>query len=221
MPTLSLQMKLYAISGLGADKRVFKYLKLSCELVVINWIEPKEAETIQHYATRLAKQVDTKEKYGILGVSFGGLVAVEMSKQLNPALTVLVSSAETKYELRSAYRLLGKSQLITIIPKTLLNPPRIIANWLFGTKEKELLNQILNDTDWRFAKWAVNELLRWDNQEKVSNQLLKISGTSDKLIPPSDENNLKLVHNGEHLMIIDKAESISQLINNELITLDN
>lgn len=221
MPTLPLKMKLYAISGLGADKSVFKYLKLNCELIFINWIEPSEGETIQYYAARLAQQIDTKEKYGILGVSFGGLVAVEMSKQLNPILTILVSSAETRYELRSVYRLLGKSQLITIIPKTFLNPPRVIANWLFGTKEKELLNRILNDTDWYFAKWAINELLRWDNQEKVSNQLLKISGTSDKLIPPCRDSDLKLVHNGEHLMIIDQAAVISQLINNELITLDN
>ena len=40
------------------------------------------------YAKRMAGKINTEEEFGILGVSFGGLVAVEMSKILKPKMTV-------------------------------------------------------------------------------------------------------------------------------------
>ena len=65
-------MKIYGISGLGADQRVFKYLKLDCEFIPIDWITPLKRESIENYALRLAQVIDTNEAFGILGVSFGG-----------------------------------------------------------------------------------------------------------------------------------------------------
>ena len=206
-------MKLYGISGLGADKRVFQYLTLDCELIPIEWIPPREREPIEDYSTRLAKAIDVNERFGILGVSFGGLVAVEISKKLNPALTILISSVETSKELRSIYRSFGKSKLLQFLPQKLFNPPRIIANWFFGAKEKKLLKEILEDTDLRFAKWAINELLNWKNTEKLTNRILKIAGTNDKLIPPQEGNGIRLIEGGEHFMIVDRAAEISRMIN--------
>lgn len=209
-------MKVYAISGLGADKRVFQYLNLNCELIPIEWIKPEKGESIESYSLRLSKNIDTSEKFGILGVSFGGLVAVEMSKNLNPKLTILISSVEQRNELRSIYRIFGKLSLAKLIPKKLFDPPRFIANWLFKTKEKELLNQILNDTDLSFTKWAVNELINWENTTKLKNRTLKIEGSHDKLIPPQKGANSYLIANGEHLMIVDRASEISAIINEEI-----
>ena len=206
-------MKLYAISGLGADQRVFQYLTLNCELIPLEWIEPKRRESIKEYAIRLSERIDVKEEFGILGVSFGGLVAVEISKWLNPKLTILISSAETKNELRRSYRLIGKIRVLKIMPKNLFNPPRFMANWIFGAKNQTLLKEILNDTDLKFAKWAVNELVNWNNNEQLSNDLLKIGGTNDKLIPPKGRNRISLISGGTHFMIVDRANEISQLIN--------
>ena len=209
-------MKLYGISGLGADKRVFQNLTLNCEFIPIDWIDPKEKESIEDYANRLSKKIDTKEKFGILGVSFGGLIAVEISKKLNPELTILISSAETKNELRRIYRLFGKTNILKLIPEKLFDPPRFIANWIFGAKEKNLLKQILDDTDLRFAKWAVNELANWKNNTELSNRILKIAGTKDKLIPPKKNRNQILIEKGEHFMIVDKSVQVSQIINKEI-----
>lgn len=204
-------MKLYGISGLGADKRVFEYLDLDCKLIPIEWIEPLKNETIESYSIRISKSINREEDFGIMGVSFGGLVAVEISKRLNPKLTILISSAETKLELRLIYRIIGKTKLLKLIPQFLFDPPRIIADWIFGAVNKKLLNQILNDTDLFFAKWAVNQLTNWSNIEKLSNPVLKIGGTHDKLIPPNK--NQRLIEKGEHFMIVDRAYEISQIIN--------
>ncbi|MEL6833094.1 MAG: alpha/beta hydrolase [Bacteroidota bacterium] len=207
-------MKIYAISGLGADERVFSYLELQGELIALQWLKPRTNEPLESYALRMAEKVNQAEPFALLGVSFGGLVAVEMSKVLQPNLTILISSVETKDELSTVYRLLGKTKLVKWIPYPLFDPPRMLASWVFGAKRKALLNEILNDTDLKFAKWAVNALLTWQNTTKLTTPLLKIGGTNDKLLPP--QGNTILIENGAHFMIVDRAEEISQIINERL-----
>ncbi len=209
-------MKLFGISGLGADKRVFEYLSLESELIPMEWIKPEKRESIENYAKRLAfeYELDKEEEFGLLGVSFGGLVATEISKLLNPKLTVLVSSAATRDELGSLIKLAGRSQVIELIPKQLLNPPKKIAHFMFGTTRKELLNSILDETDLGFAKWAITELLNWKNEVKIEN-MIKIGGTNDKILPPKDEKTI-LIEKGEHFMIVDRAHEISKIINERI-----
>ncbi|AEL23841.1 alpha/beta hydrolase [Cyclobacterium marinum] len=208
-------MKIYGISGLGADKRVFNFLKLNHTLIPIEWIKPYKREPLQDYSARLSKIIDPKSDFVLIGVSFGGLVAVEISKILNPCLTILISSVETKIELRPIYRGFGKLNIIKKIPAKLFDPPRYIASSLFGTANKELLNDILEDTDLQFAKWAVNELVNWDNQNQVEN-LIRIHGTKDKLIPWRGLGKVELIEDGEHFMIVDRAEEISKFINEKI-----
>ncbi|MEM8524959.1 MAG: alpha/beta hydrolase [Bacteroidota bacterium] len=212
-------MTIYGISGLGADERVFEYLELDDELIPIRWIKPNRKESLANYAKRLAQKINQEEPYGILGVSFGGIVAVEISKYLNPQITILISSAETKHELRMVYRLVGKLSVIPLLPTFLFDPPRKLASFLFGTQKRNLLNAILDDTDLNFAKWAINQLTLWNNEETLNN-CLKISGKSDKLIPPNIDDKTVLIDEGEHFMIVDKAKEIGEIINQKLRTIN-
>jgi len=205
-------MKIYGISGLGADERVFKYLNLKHEIIPLAWIKHDKNESLEHYAKRLAAKIDTNEDFGVLGVSFGGLVAVEISKILNPKVTILISSVETKNELSFLIKGLGKMNVVKYLPSKIFNPPKKIAHFLFGTDNKELLNKILDDTDLDFTKWAINELLNWKNTTPLSS-IIKISGTNDKLLPPTKADNTILIEKGEHFMIVDKAKEISEVIN--------
>lgn len=206
-------MKIFAISGLGADKRVFKYLKLDCEIIVIEWISPLKGERIEDYTKRLIDNYKISKKDCILGVSFGGLIAVELSKLIKLKCTILISSVETKNDLRFIYKLFEKTGIIKLIPISLLNPPKIIANYVFGAKNKELLHEILDDTDLNFAKWAINELIGWKNIQKAE-ICLKINGNKDKLIPIKQNEASVIIKNGEHFMIVDKSDEISDTINN-------
>ena len=90
-----------------------------------------------------------------------------------------------------------------------------MAKILFGTKKVALLNEILNDADLKFTKWAVQELSSWKNEQKVE-KVLKIVGTKDKLIPLKNEENIQLIEGGGHLMIIDNADEVSQIINQKI-----
>ncbi|WP_158973531.1 alpha/beta hydrolase [Cellulophaga sp. L1A9] len=214
-------MKIYGISGLGADKRVFRYLTLEHELIPVDWIKPKKNETLIGYSKRLIEEyeIGNEAEFGILGVSFGGLIATEISKLTKPKLTILISSVETRTELSGIIKLAGKSKLIDLIPEKLLNPPKAAAHFMFGTENKELLNSILDDTDLNFTKWAIRELMNWSNESRLNN-LIKIGGTKDKLLPPKGENTI-LVENGAHFMIVDKAKEVSDIINDRIKTYYN
>ena len=211
-------MKIFGISGLGADKRVFKYLTLEHELIPVDWIKPKPKEPIVEYSKRLIKEyeIGNTSDFGILGVSFGGLIATEISKLTKPKFTILISSVETRTELSGIIKIAGKSKLIELIPEKLLNPPKVIAHFMFGTENKELLNSILADTDLNFTKWAIRELMNWENKTHLPN-LIKIGGTKDKLLPPKGDNTI-LIEKGEHFMIVDKAKEISNIINERIKT---
>lgn len=206
-------MNIYGISGLGADKRVFERLSLDHDIIPIDWIEPLPNESIEAYSNRLKDVIDQSKPFVLIGVSFGGLIAIEISKITNPSLTILISSAQTKHDLRWVYRRFGKSKIIPFIPSKLFDMPHGLASFLFGTSEKKLLSNILDDTDQRFTKWAINELTNWKNDTKLNN-VITISGTKDKLIPPTHVDHL--IEGGEHFMIVDRANEISEIIIHEI-----
>lgn len=208
-------MKVYTISGLGADERVFSQLKLNYEVVHIKWVKPIDNEPIADYARRLSKKINENEDFALIGVSFGGLIAVELSKILSPKITILISSASTKYELRPIYHLIGRCSFLKRFPTSIFNLPTSLAFYLFGAKNKSLLQKILNDSDSYFTKWAILQLLNWQQTERIEN-IYQIHGTNDKLIPSRGNSHIHYIHLGEHFMIVDKAQEISLLINIKL-----
>ncbi|MTI33587.1 thioesterase domain-containing protein [Xanthovirga aplysinae] len=213
-------MKIYAISGLGADERVFQYLDLKYEIIPIQWITPKSNESLAAYAHRLSEQIDQSKPYYLLGVSFGGMLATEMTKFLNPECCILISSAERSTDLPSFSKFLNPIKILNWIPSNFLKLPKPLMYWLFGTENKQLLGQILDDTDLDFVKWALIQILQWDKKEYFSNTL-KIHGTSDKVIPVKNKTKTQLIPQGGHFMIIDKAKEISTLINEKLSSRKN
>jgi hypothetical protein len=155
--------------------------------------------------------MDQETNYGVIGVSFGGLIATEISKLTQPRFTILISSVATRSELNGIIKIAGKLNLIDLVPVKLLRPPKKIAEFLFGAENKMLLHSILKDTDLTFVKWAIRELTMWRNQFQLNN-LIKIEGTKDKILPPKGDNTI-LIDKGEHFMIVDRAKEISDLIN--------
>ena len=138
-----------------------------------------------------------------------------MNKFLKPELTILISSAETKNEIRLMFRFFGKLNLIKIIPAKLFKPPVWLLSYFFGTRKTKLLKNILDDTDLPFAKWAVKELVNWENVSRIEN-VIKIHGSKDRLIPVRGERKMEIIKDGGHFMIVDKADEISNIINSKM-----
>ena len=206
---------IYLISGLGANERIFKHLNLG-ELtpIFIKWIEPKNNELIQDYALRLSEQITT-EKPIILGVSFGGMLAIEIAKLIDYQQIVIISSAKNIKEIPFYYRLIGQLKGHKLIPIKLFKWTNPLTYWFFGmhTKsEKELLKSILNDTDKTFLKWAINAIINWKNKEIINN-LVHIHGDLDRVLPIKNKKEIDLIiPNGGHLMVFNKADLINKIL---------
>ncbi len=145
-------MNLYFISGLGADNRIFQNLVLPevFKIYYIEWVTVSENESMESYCRRLSSQINTQEPFSLVGLSFGGVIAIELSKFLSPVQTVLISSFCFKKEVPWYYILLGESRIYKILPPRFLLKPNNMAFRLFGAYKPEiktLLKHILEDTD--------------------------------------------------------------------------
>ncbi len=103
-------MKVYFISGIGADYRLFTHLRLpkGYEASYIHWIPPFKKEKLKDYAFRLTQQIDTSETFVLAGLSLGGIMSVEIAKRLAPLCTILISSIPVSSQLPRLYRLAGR-----------------------------------------------------------------------------------------------------------------
>jgi pimeloyl-ACP methyl ester carboxylesterase len=204
----------YLIPGLGADERVFQFLRLQGEVQVLHWLAPQNPqETLPHYAVRLAAGVPENQPCWLVGVSFGGVLALEIAQMRPLARVVLISSFTGPKELPWLGRLARATGLHRLVPASLL--PRLprVAQWFFGVKngrEYQLLRQILHDTDPHFTKWAIAQLLAWTG--RPAPLAIRIHGTDDRLLPAGAAHSQYHLPGG-HLIIISQAREISRLLN--------
>ena len=205
---------IYIFSGLGTDERVFQKLDFTgLTITFIHWAIPQERETIEDYSTRLLSQIKIT-KPTLIGLSFGGIIAVEVAKQIDTEKVILIASAKTKTEIPFYYRLAGQIKIHRLLPTTLLKKSNFITNWFFGvssTFDKELLKTILKETDTTFLTWAIDKIVGWTNQTELKN-LKHIHGTADRILPIRFINCNFKVNNGGHFMTLNKANELTKLI---------
>lgn len=80
--------KVYILSGLGADERVFKYLDFKdLDITFVQWIKPKPHEKLMDYVERLREQIKQDNPI-LIGLSFGGIVAAELAKIIRSLLSL-------------------------------------------------------------------------------------------------------------------------------------
>ena len=203
---------IYFLSGLGADRRVFEYLKLEgFDLNHIEWVRPMEPESIQSYAARLCAQIKTPRPI-LIGVSFGGMMAIEIAKLIDVEKVVVISSAKSTVNIPRLNKL-GKTKIHRLIPASFLKFPNEVMYWFFGVsnkKDKRILRNIIIDSDERFVAWALDKLLTWSNTI-VSENVISIHGSRDRLIPLTTAD--FVIPDGGHLMIMSHHQEVSAVIN--------
>lgn len=213
--------KVYILSGLGVDKRVFNNFKFDgLDVEYIDWIPPTKKESLSAYARRLANHIQHKEPI-LIGLSFGGMVAMEIVKIIEVKKVILIASAKNKYELPFYFRIIGKIGLNKVIPAKLLKSSNYITNWFFGAQTKEeklLLKSILHDTNPVFLKWTINEIINWDNTVAPVNTI-HIHGNSDRILPISYTKADYCINQGGHFMTINKSKEIEEIIQHIIINL--
>lgn len=213
-------MKVYFISGLGANEKVFKKIQLpkNFDSIYLHWIEPLDNETLESYAKRLAQKIDTKEEFILIGLSLGGMIAIEISKLLQPLQTILISSAKNKHELSKTALILGKLRLHRILPEKILHSINFFTSKIIGLQSKEdeaLAKEMVVDTSPLFFRWACEQIIQWKN-DFIPENMMRLHGTADNIIPFPKDKNVIPIKGGTHFMVFNKANEINKILQNEL-----
>ena len=206
----------YFIPGLGADRRLFKGLRRQgWEFEVLEFMAPEKDETLESYGKRMAQRIDDSEPFLLGGVSLGGMVSMEACKHVRPEHVILISSVKNRRELPfyfKAFRYLPVQKALPahwfklIAPK---NPFPMAAD------DRAILEGMRRDMDFEFVKWAVNAVVNWRNKE-VPENLIHIHGTRDLMFPPVLLGEHTKLKKGSHVMVLDRAEDLYQMLLDEL-----
>ena len=213
-----MKQDLYLFSGLGADKRIFQKLDLSGFSVnYIEWKIPLKNETIEHYASRLLSQITTP-KPTLIGLSFGGIMAIEVAKLIETEKVILISSIKSGNEVPFYYRWMAHTGIHKHIPSRFIKSTNFITNWLFGTVtpfDQQLLKEILGGTNPVFFRWALDRIVHWKNKTLPKN-LIHIHGTGDRILPIRFSGSDIVVKKGGHFMTLNKSDEINRILRLQL-----
>lgn len=213
-------MIVYFISGLGADERAFRYLRLGeVEKRFVRWLAPEKNESLRQYSSRLIEQIDTTQPVTLVGLSFGGIVALEMASIIKCDRVFLISSVKRPQELSGFLRLLRRARLYRLLPFGWVKPLaiRLAPFWFDAVSERHraLLKNIINETDNRFAQWAINTIMRWPGNSPNA-PVIHIHGTHDRVFPARYLGDNIPIEGGGHFMIVTHAKQISKLLQKHL-----
>ena len=210
---------IYCISGLAADHRLFGNLSIpGYHLVPLPWVPNTREDNMSRYAQKMIKGI-TNERAIIIGLSFGGMLALEIAKQHPDWKIFIISSAKTSAELGYNSSLLRWVSDKELVPAVLFNIPHFLSLYRLGahtTAEKKLLRAVIRDGDPAFTRWSINTLLNWNNQVYTDN-ITHIHGSNDKVILSANVQPDHWIEGGSHIMIYNRAAEVSKIISDCLV----
>ena len=199
---------LYLMPGMAANPSIFEHIKLPSEeftVHTLSWILPEKNESLSSYAKRMAANI-THDNPALLGVSFGGILVQEIAKHIAVSTLIIVSSVKSKEELPRRMKLSRKLKLYKALPAKLIEDIDVLAKYAFGETVKNrmaLYQKYLSMNDRRYIRWAVKEMVCWD-QEEASPEVIHIHGDKDPVFPIKYIKDPIVVPGGTHIMVITK-----------------
>lgn len=193
---------IYLIPGMTSDYPVYsRILPMLPHAFAIDFIQPNPRETLVSYASRMASQLPCHSFIG--GVSFGGIVALEVARFLRPKGCIVISSIRHPSELPPWFRvgrLFGGrccSSFLSMIgsaaamlPKKFCTSTTIRATKLAGM-------------DGRWHRWATSAVIDWKPELAFDGcPVHQIHGTADTTFPIRYTHPDIIVPDGRHALPI-------------------
>ena len=215
--------EIYLIPGLGFDCRIFRHLDWGAHPVVhLNWIEPEEAESLTHYARRMAAGLEgRKSRKIIVGHSFGGILAREIATLHTVEKVILISSIKSCREQSPALRAAKWLRLHRLFSKTIVR--RTFPLWAKkhgyeSPEEQALFLDMIEKQSDHYLKWALKTLSNWSAREPAENTpTIHLHGDSDRTFPFRQIGQpCIMIPGGNHFMVFNKAGILNEIIRKEI-----
>ena len=206
--------RILLLTGMTPDKRVFdRMLPLLRSAVIVDWIEPMRHESIRDYASRLGQCMTKDDSTVVCGVSFGGIVALELASCIHARACVLISSVRSPKELPPrfrAFRVLNPltaelgMQMIGAMSSYWPRPLRTAVTW-------RLMK--LSGLSGAWHRWATAAVLNWDpcSQENAI-PVFQIHGDRDKTFPIRYIDADYVVRGGGHVLPLTHGPEVAEIV---------
>ena len=205
---------IYCISGFGADERVFSKINFqNNDVHFIQWIDPLKNESIEGYTKRMSEQIHHCNPI-LFGLSFGGIISIEIAKIIPVEKIIIISSIKTFHEMPIWMRLTGKLKLDKIFPLKTFRFIEPIENYNLGIENKDefkLVEQYRNAISQQYTNWSIHQILNWKNVWKPKN-ISHIHGGKDHMFPIKNIKADYIIHDGGHFMIMNRSEKVNIII---------
>ena len=204
----------YFVPGMAAGSQIFRNIRFpkdKYQTHVLEWMIPEKNESLQDYAKRMAARVTSPNPI-LIGVSFGGVVAEEMSFFLNLKKLIIISSVKTRDELPRRMRFASATKAYKLVPTSLVLSVEDLTKFSIGPKSRKRLSlyqQYLHVRDKRYLRWALEKMVTWDRQEKLKN-VIHLHGDKDMVFPIKYIKDSRVIEGGTHIMILNRGREISE-----------
>lgn len=214
-------MKIYLLPGLGADERMYEFQRaILPDAEFISYAAEWKGESITSYAQKMLESVNVSQPCVLIGTSLGGIIAMEMAKIVRPEKLVLIASVKNRRELPAWIRSLKHLPVYKMLGGEFykrLN--KFITIDLFEKKKSkiaDLVADMARNANPLFIEWAVDAVIRWEDNGAYEGDILHIHGTKDLLFPIENIKNYIPVEGGTHLVNMVKYREVNRLIFNYL-----
>jgi len=208
-------LNVYFISGIGGDSRLFKHVQLpeGYDTRYVEWITPEKRERLPDYAFRLTEQIDTRQPFILVGMSLGGIMAVEIAKRYAPVATILIGSIPVSSHLPGYYTVAGKLRLADLLPPSFFKRAATLKRLLTREKneDKAMIREVIRDGDPWFIKWGLKAVLEWRNEE-IPHPLWHIHGARDEVFPIWFTKPSHVIPRGGHMLVINHAAEVNRIL---------
>ena len=199
---------LYLMPGMAASPKIFELLDLPKNISVnfLTWIKPLKNESLNSYAFRMTKFIDSKNPI-LVGVSLGGVLVQEISKIIKCEKIIIISSIKSRSELPVSLKMAKYTNIHKLLPIKWIEDIENLFLFVFGNKIKirvGLYNKYLSERNPEYLSWAINSLVNW-NQKNILDSLIHIHGEEDNVFPISMIKNPVIKIKGSHAIILTQA----------------
>ena len=206
---------IYLLPGQGADHRLFsKFDFPSHKVVHIKYHIPEKGTMMKEYAKQLSSQINTSEKFILIGTSIGGMLSSEMSEFLNPEKIIVISSAKSKNELPGRYNFQKKIPIYKLVIPSVARWGAMIMQPIVEPdrkKDKEIFKSMLRDKNKHYMKRSIAMIIEWE-KETYNDDIIHIHGNKDSTVPIKNVNYDYLINKGSHMMTLTRGHELNELI---------
>lgn len=210
--------QIYTIPGLGFDHRIFSKIDFGSDKTThLDWLEPMANESLSEYAQRFSKSIDTKDKIVIVGHSFGGILAQELSRIIDVESIILISSVRHRRELPLYLKMVKPFQLHHFFNKAILNMTLPVWGPFhdYDTKdEQRLFKSMVKGHTNRALKWQLKTISTWKEQPLIkAPNIYQLHGAKDRTLPIKRIEHVDFeIQKGGHFMVYNKPQIIGQIL---------